>query len=187
MDLSSEGYHQADWAGKISNQKEAVMSEEETDEKRGIIDALGELSWPKFLGLTIIVCAIIIAAFYFIVGGIIENKRRSVISDADICKGTIAAVMGKPYHSSVDSRGTNGFGITELSYVRQSDNTLWEFRCKISGSSVVWSTKDGPWRTRNGDAEIFWSYKPNRGELIIRQTFSDGSSSSKSFRGVRAQ
>ncbi|MDK8465897.1 hypothetical protein [Marinobacter sp. SS13-12] len=163
------------------------MSEEETGDKRGIVDALGELSWPKFFGLTIIVCAMIIGAFYFVVSGIIENERRSIISDANICKGTIAAVMGKPYHSSISSGGTNSFGITELSYVRPSDNTLWEFRCKISGDSVVWATKDGPWRTRNGDAEILWSYQPNRGELIIRQIFSDGSSSSKNFRGVRAR
>lgn len=160
------------------------MSENEESEKLGIVDTLAALTWPQFFGLVTLLCAVIITAFYFIFGAIIENQRRSVISDADICKGAIAALMGKPYQSSVTSRGTDGFGVTELFYIRQLDNSRWDFRCKISGNSVVWATKDGPWRNRKGDEDVFWSYSPKQGELIIRQVFSDGSSDVKRFRGV---
>ncbi len=71
-------------------------------------------------------------------------------------------------------------GIVYLYYVRRDDSTKWSYRCKITGSKVVWASDTGRWRTDPLDEKI--TYHINGKLLEITQSYSDGTSTKESFK-----
>ena len=102
---------------------------------------------------------------------------KGVVNQAKICKAAIGAMMNRdPAIISVDSEID---GTTFLSYIRQTDNTRWNQKCKLSGKFVMWGTATGRWRDNPADERI--SYEITSSSVVIRQQFSDGGITQKSY------
>lgn len=102
---------------------------------------------------------------------------RTPLSQSRICKAAIAAIMERdPGIINIDSESG---GVTVLSYRRPSDGTHWSNRCKVSGQSVIWASKDGRWRDHPLDEKI--SYELEGETLLIRQRYSTGFTVQSSF------
>jgi len=96
-----------------------------------------------------------------------------------ICKGAISAIFSPPIDTI---RVTNKEGdVLFLTYTRKSDGKIWNNKCKLVGSAVIWGPSDGRWRTDPKDEKITFSVDRSRGTFTIRQAFGDGSSDEKEF------
>jgi hypothetical protein len=98
-------------------------------------------------------------------------------SDQEICKAVIARVMGRDPTIIRASHGTDN--IVALSYNRQSDGKNWTYRCEVDGGSAVWASDTGRWRTAPADSKIELSLSD--GDLVVKETYGDGSSSETQF------
>ena len=104
-------------------------------------------------------------------------SRKAPVNQSQICRATIAALMSRdPQIIKVDSESE---GITSLSYRRTSDGSFWSNRCKVTGQTVIWATKEGRWRDQPLDEKV--SFEQKGEALIIRQRHSDGSTNENSF------
>lgn len=63
--------------------------------------------------------------------------------------------------------------IVRLSYVRENDGSLWEYRCKIEGSEIIWASKSGRWRTDPADEKL--RYKAGAKSVTVDYVSADGS------------
>jgi hypothetical protein len=88
---------------------------------------------------------------------------------AAICKAGIAALMGRD--PKIVRAKDNG-DIVRLSYVRENDGTLWEYRCKIEGSEIIWASKTGRWRTDPADEKL--RYKAGAKSVTVDYVSADG-------------
>lgn len=103
-----------------------------------------------------------------------EADRKPAL--AEICRAGIAATMGRdPKIVHVDEE-TDGMVI--LSYRRQDDNSLWQYRCKVSGNRLIWASKNGRWRTED---KITYQINDLAKNLTISELYSDGSAKIKQF------
>lgn len=102
-----------------------------------------------------------------------KSVDKGSFSDRDICRAGISNVMGRPL-SIIRVYGSQS-DYYKLTYTRRLDNSRWNFRCKIEGDQVVWSSEKGPWRTRSGDAPVYWSVSGGGNTLTLRETYGDGS------------
>jgi hypothetical protein len=99
----------------------------------------------------------------------------AAVSDVDVCKATIGAVMNRdPSIMVAADRGD----LISVSYTRD-DGTSWAFKCKIQGSRVLWGNLDGRWRDTSMDSQI--SYRVDGNTVTITELYSDGSRSEDSF------
>lgn len=101
-----------------------------------------------------------------------------------ICRGAIAAVAGKSIDIvGADPRHEDGpvGPIVALSYIRESDRTEWRYRCFLDGDRVIWAANGGRWRNDPRDEIISFALNRPEGSFVIRQRFSDGSISEKTF------
>jgi len=100
-------------------------------------------------------------------------------SQEQICKATIAKIMGRAPKSMKVSK--NEGGVVYLYYIRQNDKSKWTYRCKLEGNqSVVWATETGRWRTDPREEQF--SYRISGGSLEIVEKNPDGSSSKETFK-----
>lgn len=68
-----------------------------------------------------------------------------------ICKAGIATLMGR---DPKIIKAKESDGLVQLSYIRKEDRSLWQYRCKIEGSAIVWASKEGRWRTDPADEKL---------------------------------
>lgn len=101
------------------------------------------------------------------------------IGQTEICKATIAAMMGRDPQIIKLDRETEG--VSFLSYVRADDGTLWTYQCKLVGNEVHWATPGGRWRDLPEDGKVFYKVEQDRSSVTIKQVFSDGSELSDSY------
>lgn len=94
-----------------------------------------------------------------------------------ISKGAISAIFGVPMER-IQTIGRSG-DVYHLGYTRQSDGSRWQYKCRVDGSSIIWGTLDGRWRT---EERISFSVDGSSGSFIIRQLHADGSVTQKQFR-----
>jgi hypothetical protein len=100
------------------------------------------------------------------------------VTHHQICRAAVAALMGRD--PSIVQITREQDGIIYLAYTRPTDGTRWENRCRIVGNRVNWATLTGRWRDDHRDERVTYEVKP-AGGVVIRQTFTDGSISEKSF------
>ncbi|PVZ66649.1 hypothetical protein [Pelagibaculum spongiae] len=114
---------------------------------------------------------------FMLLFGCSAEVDKGALSDQQICKGTIAAVMGRaPEIVKIDSvQGS----VTHLSYIRPNDGKHWIYRCKLQGNRVIWATDTGRWRTDQYDSKITFSVNGN--SLNIIQKYSDDSEGTKTY------
>ena len=98
-------------------------------------------------------------------------------TEVEVCRAGIATTMLKPL-SIVKYDGSEP-NVHYLHYIRQSDGTRWEFRCKLEGNNIVWATDTGPWRKRTYDSDI--KFRVTGSDLVITETYYDGSSQRKEY------
>lgn len=98
-------------------------------------------------------------------------------SDAQICKGVIATVMGRS--PSIMSTRAQGDHVI-VSYQRESDGSEWETKCRVDTDTATWGDIDGRWRDTQFDPEILISVS-NDSTLIVEERYNDGSSREKEF------
>lgn len=65
----------------------------------------------------------------------------------------------------------------EVSYIRENDQTNWNVKIKFEENRIIWATNTGRWRY---EEKIYFDEREN--EVLIKQIFSDGSSSIDSFK-----
>lgn len=65
----------------------------------------------------------------------------------------------------------------EVTYIRENDQTNWNVKIKFEENRIIWATNTGRWRY---DEKIYFDEKEN--EVLIKQMFSDGSSSVDNFK-----
>ena len=107
-----------------------------------------------------------------------QQSPSAKYSDAEICKGVIAAVMGRDPSIITASSGSDN--VVALSYKRESDGTNWNYRCKVNGSVALWASDTGRWRNDPADSIITLSLADNE-DLLVTETYGDGSSSKSEF------
>ena len=100
------------------------------------------------------------------------------------CRGTIAAVLGRPFTTVQPVSGSQGDEpLIMVRYERRDDGTEWTNRCQIQGNRVIWSRVDGdriePWRTGPNREAI--TYERSEDELIIRRAFPGGDTQTHTF------
>lgn len=88
---------------------------------------------------------------------------------AAICKAGIATLMGR---DPKIIRAKDGGDVVRLSYVRENDGSLWEYRCKIEGSEIIWASKTGRWRTDPADEKL--RYKAGAKSVTVDYVSADG-------------
>jgi hypothetical protein len=105
------------------------------------------------------------------------DSGKGEFSEQQICKATISKVMGKnPAIVKIDKISGN---VINLSYIRQNDGKHWAYRCKLEGSTVIWASDTGRWRTGKYDSNI--TFSTNKKNLNISEKYSDGSGDDKSY------
>lgn len=103
-----------------------------------------------------------------------------------VAKAVIATIMGKN-PSIIRVKNHTEKGIYHVSYVRPDDNTKWAYLCKFDGNKAIWAGAGSPtdpntigrWRTHPADSVIIFAINGNN--VTIKERFSDGSSSEKTF------
>lgn len=106
---------------------------------------------------------------------------KDPISGAQICKATIAALMGRsPSVIRIDR--TDG-DVVFLRYTR-ADGTKWANRCSVSPSAkrVHWASEPGRWRNLPEDGQVFYSLSDDGGTVTIIQAMPGSGNIAKSFR-----
>jgi hypothetical protein len=98
-------------------------------------------------------------------------------SVAQICKAGIGLVMGRD-PLTMDARELTG--LVTLSYVRSDDGTRWSYRCRLDGDRIIWASDTGRWRTHPLDGVLQYTVSEH-GSLLITESYSDGSSRSRTF------
>lgn len=99
------------------------------------------------------------------------------VSNAQICKAGIAAIMGRS-PSIIKVKNPSSPEIF-LSYKRPDDGTIWSFKCKIQGNRIMWGNSDGRWRTHELDEVV--TYNVQGGTVTVHEKYSDGSVITKKF------
>lgn len=109
---------------------------------------------------------------------IIKNIRTAQpdvgISNKDmqnICSSALSALFNQPT-TIINVDGIEN-GLMHLSYTLPTDNTLWQYTCKIEGKNVIWATKDGGLRTDKSDEHV--AFQLTQDEVVVIVTFPDGS------------
>lgn len=88
---------------------------------------------------------------------------------AAVCKAGIATLMGKdPKIIRAKDLGS----VVQLSYIRKEDASLWQYRCQINGSTIVWASKDGRWRTDPADEKL--RFRTTKEAVIVDYLGADG-------------
>lgn len=107
----------------------------------------------------------------------VSAAESANFSQSQICRATIGALMGRdPKIIKVDKVDA---GVVYVRYIRPTDGTTWNQRCRFNGTRVIWATETGRWRVDPADEVI--NYAATQTTLSIEQKFSDGSSSSKTY------
>lgn len=116
-------------------------------------------------------------AFAIAVTGCGNNVDMGAFNKQQVCKATISTVMGKsPSIMNIDRTEKD---ITYISYIRPDDGTNWAYRCMFDGSTIIWASDTGRWRTDKADSKITFSI--NGSTLTISEKYGDGSATDKSF------
>lgn len=92
-----------------------------------------------------------IVAFAVVAVAIYPAFAADKATPAAICKAGIAALMDRD-PKIIKARESDG--LVQLSYIRKEDRSLWQYRCKIEGSAIVWASKEGRWRTDPADEKL---------------------------------
>lgn len=103
-------------------------------------------------------------------------------SDDRVCRAGIAAVlMDSPRKVAATSSRRS---VIYLAYTRESDKTVWRFKCLVDGDRILWGSvfagSEGRWRTETGDGRVHFEISDDT--IIIRQTHPDGSQSVDKYR-----
>lgn len=94
-------------------------------------------------------------AFYLISTAIIQTEKAYLgIDNQDLCYAGVATVMNQ-HQQNVNYSGSVD-GVHFYHYRRADDGSLWNFKCKVSGRTIIWGTKNGPWRNRSSDPKVTW-------------------------------
>lgn len=99
------------------------------------------------------------------------------LSKQQICKAAIATVMSKKTEIITSSKSSGD--IVNLSYIRGSDGTKWDYQCKVNEPNIIWRTAGGRWRTGKYDAKV--SYALHQKKIVITEAYSDGSKNTVNF------
>lgn len=89
-----------------------------------------------------------------------------------ICKAAIAAIMGRDPRTM--NTAVQSDDVISVSYTRPVDKSFWAYRCKLTGTKVIWATDSGRWRTHELDEDITFVVDESGG-VRIKQIFTDGS------------
>jgi hypothetical protein len=96
-----------------------------------------------------------------------------------ICRTAIASIMGRdPKMMRVTLTAGD---VLFLTYVRQMDNFVWTYRCRIEDNRVVWATEPGRWRDDPKDEKVFFEVIEGGKQLRIIEEHDDGSSTKQLF------
>lgn len=111
-----------------------------------------------------------------------EKTTKNIIDAESVCRAAISMIMGRPV-LSITSRLKGGVVYTK--YIRSNDHAVWENRCYLDGSRVVWSSfgkgATGRWRKDSGDSLIQFSVNTSNMTLKVSEAFSDGSKRDRLF------
>ena len=80
------------------------------------------------------------------------NCYAQSIAPALVCKAAIAEIMGRDPRIVQIVR--SDADVHYLSYVRQSDQSKWTYRCRVDGNRVIWASDPGRWRTDPRDGTV---------------------------------
>lgn len=107
-----------------------------------------------------------------------SNDNYGKFSEGYICRAAVSAMMGRDI--GIISAEPAEEDSVMVSYQR-SDGSSWNLECKIEGASISWKTKAGPWRDRQGDAEVSWSLEDSGSTLVITEQYPDGETITSKF------
>ena len=105
------------------------------------------------------------------------SSDNGIFSDEDICKSAVGAMFNKE-PSIIKSKKEEG--LYKISYVRSSDNTSWDYKCKIGNGKVEWGSYDGRWRNHKLDSIV--KYSVNGDILTIKDQYNDGSATVSKYK-----
>jgi hypothetical protein len=105
------------------------------------------------------------------------SSTKANFTDQQICKATIAKLMGK--NPSIININKISGNVIYLSYIRPFDGSHWAYRCKLEGTTAIWASDVGRWRT--GQYDSTFNFSVNKNNLKISVLYSDGSSDDKSY------
>lgn len=106
-----------------------------------------------------------------------EAKKANDTEITRICRAAIAAVMMRPVE--IINFVSQSNGVIYTTHTRESDGTIWNHKCMINGSSVIWGPENGRWRNTVHDGKI--TYEILDEGILIHQKFSDGSGESRLY------
>jgi hypothetical protein len=88
-----------------------------------------------------------------------QPESSPQINLGSACKKYISELMGRPVALMRVDRSETSEGSVSISYVRNDDQKLFKYECKLEGDNIVWRGVDifgpgeGPGRWREEDAK----------------------------------
>ena len=116
-----------------------------------------------------------------------SNKiKKKVIGNAEICKAAIGEMFG--HSPSIIEQINISNSTVSVGYIRDVDNTQWNFECKFNGDEVIWralpgSTTNyvGRWRDSYAEGDPKVTYNVNGNKVTITESYNDGYGNSKIY------
>jgi hypothetical protein len=108
---------------------------------------------------------------------------QSFFTDNQVCKAGIATAMGRDPETMITELQASD--VIHVSYIRQSDGSLFTYKCRIEGNQILWGNIDGRWRNNSADSVI--TYSTLDGTLVVSERFPDGSSSNSIYSAIQLE
>ena len=85
-------------------------------------------------------------------------KRWAVSEKVLLCKAYIADQFGRPLNT-IKLQRVDSKDLIYISYIRNFDNTQWDYVCEMDGSTMTWAGwVDGGWGRWRTEDEVLVSY-----------------------------
>ncbi|WP_052713185.1 hypothetical protein [Pseudoalteromonas rubra] len=98
-----------------------------------------------------------------------------------VCLAAIATMFSKPL--KIVHVTHIAYDIVYLQYIREEDNSLWQYKCYLEGPRVIWGSvgndTSGRWRTSKYDPIVTWAIEGNK--LTIKDRISETSENVRTF------
>lgn len=117
-----------------------------------------------------------------------SNKKikKSTIGNLELCKAAIGMAFG--HSPSIIEKITMSGSTVSVGYIREMDNTQWDYECKFKGNEIIWRALPGSttkyigrWRDSYDTGDPKLTYSTDGNKVTITESFNDGSENSKTF------
>ena len=111
------------------------------------------------------------------VGCYTDSLAQTAFTYSQICKAGIGTVIGRDPETMFT--GIDGRGFLLISFIRDGEEELFTYKCKIIYDRIHWGNVDGRWRDDAADSAL--TFYTDGEHLFVQDRNPDGSSTLEQF------